>query len=157
MIHSEVYTVNVYATAMSFPLHFTIHSWVEISDGNTTERYDLWAYPGLKTATEHKGYLYKNIFPDHLGTTFWPLAKLSTLENRQTGKIIQQISGIAGSAAHKLHHAIKQQAFAYPAYNQYNMIFGPSCNTYTQWLLQLVPEAGLSLPWYAWGRGYKIT
>lgn len=151
------YTVSVYATPMSFPLNFTIHLWVEISDGITTNRYDLWAYPGLKTASANKGYVYENIFPDHLGTTFAPITKLDTLSKRQVGRIIDQISGPSDSVAHELYQAITDQAFTYPAYDQYNMVFGPSCNTYTQWLLDLVPEAGLSLPWYAWGKGNKVS
>ncbi len=51
-----MYTVTVYATPMSFPLNFTIHSWIEISDSTTTDRYDLWGYPGL-TATPVHGYI----------------------------------------------------------------------------------------------------
>ena len=150
------YTVSLYATPMSFPLNFTIHSWVKISHNEHTERYDLWAYPGLKTASAHKGYIYKDIFPDHLGTTFWPLARMNTLHNRQTGQVLESISGSEGSLPHQLYTAITEKAFEYPAYNKYNMILGPSCNTYTQWLLSLVPEAGLSLPWYAWGKGNTV-
>lgn len=154
---SEIFIVSVYATPMSFPLNFTIHSWIEIVNGSSRDRYDLWAYPGLKTATERKGYIYKNIFPDHLGTTWSPIAKLDDLSRRQTGIIIREVSGETGSLAHRLYMAISENAFNYPAYNRYNMILGPSCNTYTQWLLQLVPEAGLSLPWYAWGKNYTFS
>jgi len=152
----KTYTVTLYATPMSFPLNFTIHSWVEISDSCNSDRYDLWAYPGLKTASASKGHIYKNIFPNHLGTTFSPIADVNDLNSRQTGKIIDSISGEKRSVAHKLYEEISKKAFEYPAYKKYNMFLGPSCNTYTQWLLQLVPEAGLSLPWYAWGRGNKI-
>lgn len=141
---------------MSFPLNFTIHSWVKISHNLHTERYDLWAYPGLQSANAHKGYVYKDIFPDHLGTTFWPLARTTKLTNRQTGRCIDSVAGEYGSVAHALYTVIAEKAFAYPYYDRYNMLFGPSCNTYTEWLLQLVPEAGLSLPWYAWGRGNKV-
>jgi hypothetical protein len=146
------YIVRVYATPMSFPLNFTVHTWVEISHENQTERYDLWGYPGLKTTSEKKGYLYKNIFPDHLGTTLSPLGGSNTPARRQTGTVILEITSQHHSAAKTLYEKIAQHAFAYPHYALYRMILGPNCNTYTQWLLDLVPEAGLHLPWYAWGK-----
>lgn len=156
MTDADQYVVSVYGTPMSFPFNFTIHAWVEISHNEHSERYDLWAYPGLKSTSAHKGYIYKDIFPDHLGTTFWPLARLNKFTNRQTGKVLDSISGGQGSLAQSLYMAIAENAFEYPHSSKYNMIFGPTCNTYTQWLLNLVPEAGLSLPWYAWGRGNRI-
>lgn len=151
-----MYTVTLYSTPMSFPLNFTIHSWVEISDGSTTDRYDFWAYHGLKTATRSEAHIYQNIFPDHFGTTFSPIAKTDDLNIRQVGKIIDTIFGPIDSPAHRLYQAIKDQAFAYPLKDKYSMIHGPNCNTYTAWLLALVPEANLKLPWYAWGKNYQV-
>jgi len=157
MNNSEnLYTVMVYTTPMSFPLNFSVHSWVEIVKNKVIERYDFWAYPGLKTAADNHGYLYKNIFPDHLGTTFSPFADIHALQGRQVGTILFEISGDENSIAYKLYAKIHTQAFLYPLYDTYNMIFGSNCNTYTQWLLHLVPEAGLSLPWYAWGKGVNV-
>ena len=151
-----MYTIAIYTTPMSFPLNFTVHSWVEISNESKTDRYDLWAYPGKKTATSCKGYIYKNIFPRHLGTTFSPIAKMDDLSLRQTGEIYSQISGGQGSTAHLLYEKISREAFLYPAYDRYSMIFGPNCNTFTQWLIRLTPDTGLHLPWHAWGKNTKL-
>lgn len=150
-----MYSVTVYATPMSFPFNFTVHTWIEISDGNTTDRYDLWGYPGL-TATPVHGYIYKNLFPDHLGTTLSPFAAVNTLKKRQTGRVLLFISGKEDSRAAQLYNAITIQLLTYPYAKSYSMIWGPNCNTFTQWLLRLVSEANLTLPWYAWGMNYRL-
>jgi hypothetical protein len=148
-----MYSVAVYATPMSFPFNFTVHTWVEISDGVLTDRYDLWGYPGL-TATPVHGYIYKNLFPNHLGTTLSPFASVNALKKRQTGKVLISTSGEAGSLAAQLYTAITTQILTYPYAHTYHMILGPNCNTFTEWLLRLVPEVNLTLPWYAWGKHY---
>lgn len=149
-----MYSICVYATPMSFPFNFTVHTWVEISHGIETERYDLWGYPGLHK-TPARGYLYKNIFPNHLGTTLSPFANVNTLTKRQTGKVVSEINGETGSLAHIVYSAIKLYALDYPYSHTYNMVLGPNCNTYTQWLLDLIPGTSLKLPWNAWGKKYK--
>jgi hypothetical protein len=136
---------------MSFPFNFTVHTWVEITDGHTIDRYDFWGYPGL-TAKPDRGYIYHNLFPDHLGTTFSPFANPATTQKRQTGTILMSITGDKDSTAYQLYTAIRSHAFNYPLANTYRMVFGPNCNTYTTWLLNLVPAANLKLPWYTWGR-----
>jgi hypothetical protein len=146
-----MYSVTVYATPMSFPFNFTVHTWIEIGDGNTTDRYDLWGYPGLTTTPVH-GYIYKNLFPNHLGTTLSPFASVNTLEKRQIGKVLINLSGDIDSIAARHYTAIKTHVLTYPHAHTYHMIFGPNCNTFTEWLLKLVPEANLGLPWYAWGK-----
>ena len=150
----HTYTVSVYTTPMSLPLSFTCHSWVEVSHNDHCERFDFWAYPGFKTANANHGYVYKDIFPNHLGTTVSPFVRVDNIAKRQTGKIVSTKTGRAGSDVQKLYTKIKASAFLYPLHSTYNMILGPNCNSYTQWLLQLVPEVGLTLPWYAWGKNY---
>ncbi len=93
-----------------------------------------------------------NLFPNHLGTTLSPFANPATTTKRQTGTVLMSITGTGGSIAYKLYTAIQAQALEYPQAFAYNMILGPNCNTYTSWLLNLVPEANLRLPWYAWGK-----
>lgn len=141
---------------MSFPLIFTVHTWIEISDGETIDRYDLWGYPGLSSSSPHHGYIYHNILPDHLGTTFSPFAKASTQKGRQKGRRIRHITGGSDSPAHRAYQIIKQKAFEYPAAKQYNMVMGPNCNTYTQWLLAQTQHPELTLPWNAWGKGTAV-
>lgn len=148
-----MYTIRVYATPMSFPFNFTVHTWIEISDDNQTERYDLWGYPGLHK-TPAQGFLYKDIFPNHLGTTLSPFADVNNLAKRQTGKVVSEIYGQIDSLAHNLYSAIKLNALNYPNAHTYNIILGPNCNTFTQWLLDLVP-ATLTLPRNAWGKNYN--
>ncbi|MFM2423680.1 MAG: hypothetical protein RLZZ70_65 [Candidatus Parcubacteria bacterium] len=151
----KTYTVSVYATPMSFPLNFTVHTWIEITDGRTIDRYDFWGYPGLTTIPA-RGYIYKNLFPNHLGTTLSPFTDPNVTHKRQLGKIITAKSGGKGSVAEQLYQAIRQEALNYPHAHKYNMILGPNCNTYTNWLFNLVPEAKLQLPWYAWGKNYHL-
>ncbi len=150
------YTVAIYSTPMSFPLNFTCHTWIEISHNNTTQRFDFWGYPGIQHGDKSKNYIYRNIFPNHLGTTFSPFADPGHTKNRQTGKIHQSITGAQHSTAHRLYQAIFEKAFEYPFDKNYHMIFGPNCNTFTQWLLDLVPAHQLTLPWNAWGKGVSI-
>ncbi len=149
------YCIQVYATPMSFPFNFTVHTWVEISYNNEIQRYDLWGYPGLKKEPA-RGYIYKDIFPNHLGTTLSPFVNVNDLTKRQTGKVFSEINGETDSPAHTLYLAIKQQALHYPYAHTYNMIWGPNCNTFTQSLLSLLPDTKLTLPLNAWGKNYKI-
>jgi hypothetical protein len=151
------YSVFVYATPMSFPLHFALHTWVEISDGATSERFDLWAYPKLHTTAEKQGYVYKNLFPNHVGTTFSPIARADDLTKRQPGHIISSCSGYVHSIAYQLYVAIQSQALDYPLAHHYNMVLGPNCNTYTNWLINLVPNTPLILPFRAWGKNYDLS
>jgi hypothetical protein len=148
-----MYTVKVYGTPMPFPINFALHTWVEISHNKATTRYDLWAYPGI-TTTPTKGYIYINLFPDHLGTTLSPFERADALTKRQPGRILGEISGDKESLAYKLYTAIQNDALTYPYADTYRMIWGPNCNTFTAWLISLVPEAGLRLPWSAWGKNY---
>lgn len=150
-----MYSVKLYATPMSFPFNFTVHTWVEISDSNTLERYEFWGYPGLSIEPIN-GYIYRNIFPDHLGTTWSPIANPNNLAKRQIGRVLEELTGETDSLAHKLHIAIQNEAINYPYVHTYNMVIGPNCNTYTAWLLNLVPNTKLTLPWYAWGKNFKI-
>lgn len=150
-----MYTVTIYGTPMSFPFSFTYHTWVEISDSTTTDRYDFWGYPGLPATLEHAGYIYKNIFPNHLGTTRSPFAKATDITKRQFGRSIASISGDQDSIAAELYQAIYNQAFTCPFRDQYNMVLGPNCNSHTSWLISLVPNTPLSLPWHCWGKNFK--
>ncbi len=156
MPDTEIYTVTIYATVMTIPFSFAYHTWVEIEHAGQTNRYDLWAYPGMKSATKNKKHVYLNIFPNHLGTTLSPFASVNDMHKRQTGKVLSSVSGKTGSSVHKLYATIKEHAFTYPAADKYNMLLGPNCNTYTQWLIDLRPEANLRLPWRAWGKGRRI-
>ncbi len=151
----QIFTVSVYGTPMSFPLNVTLHTWIEVSDGSTIDRYDLWGYPGLRASTKRHGYIYHNVFPDHLGTTFSPFAEVNSLANRQTGKVLIKVSGTHGSNAHKLYQKITSEVWNYPYYDKYNMILGPNCNTFTAWLISLEKDTNLALPWRAWGKNYK--
>jgi len=151
------YKVAIYYTPMSFPLNFTCHTWVEISHNEQTDRYDLWAYHGVQHGDMSKNYIYRNIFPQHLGTTFSPLANPRSRTGRQVGKIFQSISGDETSVAAELYLAISKNAFDYPFDKKYNLVFGPTCNTFTQWVINLVPDAKLRLPWNAWGKGSRVS
>lgn len=148
-----MYSIYVYATPMSFPFNFPVYTWVEILHGAKNERYDLWGYPGLHK-TPDLGYIYKDIFSNHLGTTLSPFVNVNNLTKRQTGKVISEVCGEHDSSAHSLYSAIKRNALNYPYAYTYNMIFGPNCNTFIQWLLDLVPESKLHLPFNAWGKKY---
>ncbi len=99
--------------------------------------------------------IYKNIFPEHRGTTLSPFASVNALTERQIGRVVLKVSGVAGTPAATLYTAINNHVLVYPYARQYNMVFGPNCNTFTQWLLELVPATRLSLPWYAWGKNYR--
>lgn len=152
---SDTFTVSVYFTPMSFPFNFTVHTWVELvsSDGEI-HRFDFWGYSGLRAKHPNSGYVYKNLFPDHLGTTFSPIANPNEMSGRQIGCLYDSVTGNGESVACRLSEAILECALKYPQRHSYNMIYGPNCNSYTQWLITLVPDSPLRLPWNAWGKGY---
>lgn len=153
-----MFTVTIYKTPMSFPLNFTCHTWVEISHSERpTRRFDYWGYPGLKPESADHGFIYENLFSDHLGTTLSPFANPKTTQSRQVGQIHESITGPENSPAHRLYTAIDSKAFDYPYKHTYRMISGPNCNTYIQWLLKLEPAAKLTLPWNAWGKNSQRT
>lgn len=49
---------------------------------------------------------------------------------------------------------IERSPDTYPHCNQY-AFRGPNSNTYAQWVLNQFPESGFSLPWNAFGKGFK--
>tara|TARA_B100000508_G_scaffold75760_1_gene59040 strand:+ start:1573 stop:2043 length:471 start_codon:yes stop_codon:yes gene_type:complete len=154
---SEAYTVSIYMTPMSFPLNFTVHTWVELEGPNDEHhRFDFWGYKGIREREIDHGYVYKDLFPDHLGTTFSPFADPGSIEKRQHGKVYMSISGDVDSEAHTLYAVILGHAFDYPLKHDYNMVFGPNCNTFTQWLITRIPNSPLKLPFNAWGKGYQV-
>ncbi len=152
----DTYTFSVYATPMSFPFTLSIHSWVEITHNTDVTRYDLWGYPGIDPTTPSEGFIYQDIFPNHLGTTFTPFAKAYDLHKRQSGNILFTCTGGTNSPAATYYHEIKKRVFSYPYAHRYSMFRGPNCNTFTQWIINLVPESGYTLPWYAWGKHYPV-
>ncbi|MFN3693003.1 MAG: DUF3750 domain-containing protein [Candidatus Paceibacteria bacterium] len=81
---------------------------------------------------------------------------MHSLKKRQTGKVLLSVSGEENTVAPQLYTAISEQVLNYPYAHTFSMVWGPNCNTFTQWLLRLVPEANLALPWYAWGKNYRL-
>jgi len=150
-----MYRVDVFATPMTFPFNFTIHSWVEITINDTVTRYDVWGYPGI-TKPPLIGFIYQDIFPNHLGTTLSPFAKATDTHKRQVGYCVASISGEQNSLAATLAQTIQEHVHEYPYAHTYRMIMGPNCNTFTAWLIACIPNTQLTLPWYAWGKNYNL-
>ncbi len=66
-------------------------------------------------------------------------------------KILYELRGEAAQqAAGKIHEA----AMNYPYPNRYLAYPGPNSNTFTQWIIQSVPELNFRLPARAVGKGY---
>lgn len=139
---------------MSFPFNFALHTWIELKKDNTTDRYDFWGYTSMPEAHRLGGFIYKNLFPNHLGTKFSLLASPHTLGGRLPGRVYSEIEGGDGSEAHEVFTLITDKVGSYPHKDEYGMIFGPNCNSFTQWLINLKPDSGLRLPWNAWGKSY---
>lgn len=151
-----MYTVRVYASAMPLPIPFVLHTWVVVSDGSTTDRFDVMGFHE-DGSWERRGYVYKNYHPPDagcpvlaLGTRrLWP----DTLKWRR--RVLYTLQGEEGSPVHGIWKLLRSAPEVYPYVHSFGLIFGPNCNTFTQWVLDKVSPGAYTLPWNGLGRNFK--
>lgn len=146
-----MYSVAIYTSPLPFPMWMFSHTWVVISDGETTHRYDVWGDILLFKPTSRHGYIYRNTYRPHTGIRIWPRRSDKKQAQRFKGKLFKEIRGDEKSLAAEMYTAIITRVSEYPFAHTYHK-FGPNCNTFTAWLIQLVPNQELTLPYNAWGK-----
>jgi hypothetical protein len=114
--------------------------------------------PGMfRELTPYDGRIFKNILPADTG--FLKLFKWSdggASGSRWNATCHNTCTGEVGSMAWKLFIFIESEELqSYPYKNRYNILMGPNSNTFTQWIVDQVPECKLTLPYNAWGKGYN--
>ncbi|MFT5831783.1 MAG: hypothetical protein ACI9SY_000152 [Candidatus Paceibacteria bacterium] len=150
---------------MGVPLNFVVHTHIVTEHAGVQNRYDVFAPFTLQhtsTVKTYSGLIFKNLLPPDMGFLLWFRIKMwwrqDAVHKRWGTKIASQTTGTYGSSVHKLFQLIEDGhlvSYPYKETGHYNMIAGPNSNTFVQWVADLVPECNLSLPWNAWGKGYK--
>lgn len=151
-----MYTVHVYASAMPLPIPFLLHTWVVVSDSTTTERFDVMGFHE-DGPWERTGYVYKNYHRPGEGCPVLALGTRRLLQNtlRWRGRELCTLQGEEGSPVHGIWKLLRSAPEAYPHAHRFGLVFGPNCNTFTQWVLDQAAPGSCTLPWNAFGRNFK--
>ena len=159
------YKISVYSTRLGIPLNFFVHTYVVTEHAGVKNRYDVFAPLTLRNVTSiepYNGIIYKNLLHPETGFLMWYEKKKWFQEDTSVWRWNVQMdsitSGYAGSPAHKLYTMIEDghlDSYPFKEIRDYKMVTGANSNTFVQWVADLVPECNLTLPWNAWGKGYK--
>lgn len=144
------YCVEIWESAMPWPLSFAVHLWFVTCHAHVVDRIEVWATLGSFEGVT----LLKNAIAPTAGirTSFFD----NPVTPKKVGKTqkIFKIKGAPGSAVEKLYRDIHESLYTYPYLRQYVMWPGPNSNTYVQWVLDRHPEVVIALPRRAFGRNY---
>lgn len=150
------YSVKIYSSSIAFPLTLFSHAYFVTEYEGKTNRYEvlmLFKDPGKN---RYDGNICKNAFAPKQGFSIIGVFPPYSLGPRYRVSLRCETHGKNESAAQRLYDFIEGGGLhRYPYKNRYNILLGPNSNTFTQWVIDQVPECGLSLPWNAWGKGYK--
>ena len=156
------YKVSVYSSKLGIPLSFVAHTYIVTEHAGIQNRYDVFAPFALAGVDSYSGVIYKNLLPADMGFLLWFRKKKwwrADAQHKRWGtRVVSDCRGETGSAAHKLYKLIEDDhlvTYPFKEVSQYRMIAGPNSNTFVQWVIDQIPECNLSLPWNAWGKGYK--
>lgn len=164
-MNSQDYKVSVYSSKLGIPLNLVVHTHIVTEHAGTKNRYDVFAPLTLRSVPSIKAYsgiIYKNLLPAETGFLLWFRIKkwwqADATHKRWGTKVVSETTGPTGSPAHKLFTLIEDDhlvTYPYKEIEHYNMVAGPNSNTFVQWVADQVPECNLTLPWNAWGKGYR--
>lgn len=150
------YVVEVRYSLMPIPLSLFVHTYLVIKHGQNEQRYEMIAATIRTDNTPIAKNIYRDFLAPTTGLRVFGLLPEHGEEIRFKSKLYSQVSGTKNSPAHLLYTFIKSERLLdYPNKNLYSMLRGPNSNTFVQWVVDQVPECNLSLPWNAWGKGYK--
>lgn len=141
---------------MPIPLQLWSHIYFVTEHASKLNRIEFLGYEKEHHPSRVYERIFKNYLPPEMGFRIMSTAIFWDIGPRFGVKLIKEVAGGVSSPAHKLWDLLENGGFKnYPFMNQYNMVLGPNSNTFTQWVIDQVPECGLKLPWNAWGKGYK--
>ena len=155
MERNDNYTVSIYSTPLSLPLFFAVHTHVVCTYKTESNRFDVTGHVSSSHPTAIDRYIFKNLLPTEAGFRILPSLPTHGIGPRWTVTLHSSVTGPAKSPAHQLYTYIVSGGLQnYPYRDRYHMFLGPNSNTFTQWVVDQVPECKLKLPWNAWGKGY---
>lgn len=137
---------------MPWPLSIGVHAWFVISDGETTDRLEVWAPIWVKGDNT----VIKNAMAPKEGFRRFYFERPTKPLFMHPIHEIFSIDGEVDSLAFKLYKVVENSSSHYPYRRKYRMIPGPNSNTYVAWVLQQVPEIDFELPWRAFGRNFHL-
>ncbi len=153
LIKKDKYQVLLFTSRFPLPYkipHFAVHSWIVTANKGKIIRWEVYQVPDY--VKNSKGYIYWNYIKPWLG-----IKKYDSLgAERHNSKLIGKIEGTEGSLAEKMVTFINTKATTYPFAGKYKYVPGPNSNTFVQWILNKFPTSGLTLPWNAFGKTYKV-
>lgn len=154
------YKVSVYSSKLGIPLNFVVHTHVVTECNGVTNRYDVFAPFTMPSVPKYHGHIVKNFLPPTLGFLVWYRKKCwwsaDATARRWKTQLVGSVTGAEHSPAHALFTLIENDGLKdYPYYDTYRLVRGPNSNTFTQWIIDQAPSCDISLPWNAWGKGYK--
>ncbi len=154
-INPNKYQVFLCACPANLPFFFAIHPWLVVNKKGIISRFGLSQSANVPPDIFGKindqkqwGHLYKNFFPPWQGIRILPFA----WKYFWRGHVLSSIEGDENSLAYRMAEFIESSGENYPDTAKYSLL-GPNSNTYVQWVLSHFPEADMSLPWNAFGKG----
>jgi hypothetical protein len=153
LIKKDLYQVFILDSPVSFPLWLFRHSYIVVNDRGTLTRWDV--FHRNYGSPESKDYLHKNFARPWvgLGVFYMPIFRKKVYFK---SRLITYQEGGSQSLAQDMVTFINTQAYHYPHVSDYNMVFGPNSNSFTQWFLDQFPRV-TTLPRMAHGRSYKVN
>jgi hypothetical protein len=108
---------RIYAAPLPIVGSLIVHTWfvVKPADAQTFNRWEVWL-----TSAEPYGFLKKNFYP---------------LEGNPLAGEGFIVAELVGPQAEPIVDFIENRSVEYPHKDFYVLFPGPSCNTYTQWVL----------------------
>jgi len=147
----ETYSVELWQTAMPWPLSLAVHTWFVIEKSGVRDRYEVWA-----TLAKFDGStVRKNAIAPQLGFRRSFLADPVNPQKRTAAHCCGSVSGGSGSDVEKLYTSICQSLVMYPWLQLYKMMPGPNSNTYTAYYIKQYPQLRLKLPYNAVGKNWR--
>jgi len=114
-----------------------VHTYLIVKSANTNyfDRWEVWTW-----SAEPYGYLRKNLYgpEDDFG-----LGRVEVLAERM------------GAEAQIVVEFITEHHQDYPYKDDYDLVTGPNCNTFTSWIIQST-HWSMELPDSAWGKDYPM-
>lgn len=142
------FQVFLLASPSSVPINFALHHWFVINKQGSLSRWEV-----LFRKVQHKtnwGHLYMNFYPSLFqGVEIIPFYQKYFWKGRLLGEV-------EGEAAKRAANFIENSPKTYPYCYKY-FPTGPNSNTYTQWVLNHLPEFNVKLPLNSFGKDYKVA
>jgi hypothetical protein len=149
LLKPDRYQVFLLSCPPSMPLSFARHPWFVVNKKGVVSRWEVIASPQMYDIRTRSGHLCTNVLPSWRGLRIlrsirdwgyiWPATLHGVVE---------------GSLAELMAECIEHSPQNYPYCENYAYT-GPNSNTYVQWVLTQFPGSGLTLPWNAFGKGFK--